>query len=56
MDANVIKIYADLGVGVGVDFVASIAYDEERDRHLTAIDAQHLFADTLTRLAVRRDA
>jgi len=54
MDADVIKTYVELGLGVGI--VASIAYDEERDRHLHAIDARHLFADNLTRLAVRRDA
>nr|WP_316638474.1 CysB family HTH-type transcriptional regulator [uncultured Roseateles sp.] len=54
MDADVIKTYVDLGLGVGI--VAAIAYDEERDRHLAAIDARHLFVDNMTRLAVRRDA
>jgi LysR family transcriptional regulator, cys regulon transcriptional activator len=54
MDADVIKTYVELGLGVGI--VAAIAYDEERDRQLRAIDARHLFADNLTRLAVRRDA
>jgi LysR family cys regulon transcriptional activator len=54
MDADVIKTYVELGLGVGI--VASIAYDEARDRHLSAIDARHLFADNMTRLAVRRDA
>ena len=54
MDADVIKTYVELGLGVGI--VAAIAYDEERDRHLSAIDARHLFADNITRLAVRRDA
>ena len=54
MDADVIKTYVELGLGVGI--VAAIAYDETRDSHLTAIDARHLFADNMTRLAVRRDA
>ena len=54
MDADVIKTYVELGLGVGI--VAAIAYDEERDRHLAAIDARHLFADNMTRLALRRDA
>jgi LysR family transcriptional regulator, cys regulon transcriptional activator len=54
MDADVIKTYVDLGLGVGI--VAAIAYDEERDHHLAAIDGRHLFADNMTRLAVRRDA
>lgn len=52
MDADVIKTYVELGLGVGI--VAAIAYDEERDRHLAAIEAGHLFAANLTRLAVRR--
>ena len=54
MDADVIKTYVELGLGVGI--VASIAFDEERDRHLRALDARHLFADNMTRLAVRRSA
>ena len=34
--------------------VASIAFDAERDRHLRAIDARHLFEVNLTRLGLRR--
>jgi LysR family cys regulon transcriptional activator len=52
MDADVIKTYVELGLGVGI--VASIAFDEERDRTLRAIDAGDLFAMNLTKLAVRR--
>jgi LysR family cys regulon transcriptional activator len=52
MDADVIKTYVELGMGVGV--VASIAYDEERDRNLKALDAGHLFAVNMTRLAFKR--
>jgi len=52
MDADVIKTYVGLGLGVGI--VASIAFDEERDRDLRAIDARHLFEINLTKLAVRR--
>lgn len=54
MDADVIKTYVELGMGVGI--VASIAFDAERDRHLHAIDARHLFEVNLTRLALRRGA
>ena len=54
MDADVIKTYAELGMGVGI--IASIAFDAERDRYLRAIDARHLFEVNLTRLALRRDA
>jgi LysR family cys regulon transcriptional activator len=54
MDADVIKTYVELGMGVGI--VASIAFDPERDRTLRALDARHLFEINLTRLAVRRGA
>ena len=54
MDADVIKTYVELGMGVGI--VASIALDEVRDRHLRTIEAGHLFAINVTRLAVRRGA
>ena len=54
MDADVIKTYVELGMGVGI--IAAIAHDEERDAHLTAIDARHLFASNMTRLAIRRGA
>ncbi len=54
MDADVIKTYVELGMGVGI--IAAIAYDEQRDAQLAAIDARHLFASNMTRLAVRRGA
>lgn len=52
MDADVVKTYVALGVGVGI--VAGFAYDEERDRELGAIEAGHLFEINTTRLAIRR--
>ena len=52
MDADVIKTYVELGLGVGI--VAAIAFDEQRDPHLRALDARHLFAANMTRLAIRR--
>ena len=52
MDADVIKTYVELDMGVGI--VASIAFDAERDRTLRALDARHLFEINLTRLAIRR--
>jgi LysR family cys regulon transcriptional activator len=54
MDADVIKTYVELGMGVGI--VASIAFDAERDRTLRALEAGHLFELNLTRLAFRRNA
>lgn len=52
MDADVIKTYVELGMGVGI--IASMAFDEARDAALQAIDARHLFASNMTRVAVRR--
>jgi LysR family cys regulon transcriptional activator len=52
MDADVIKTYVELGMGVGI--IAAIAYDEQRDALLRAVDARHLFAVNMTRLAIRR--
>lgn len=52
LDADVIKTYVALGLGVGI--IASMAYDPERDDHLRLIEAPHLFAQNVTRIAVRR--
>ena len=52
MDADVIKTYVELGMGVGI--IASIALDTERDAQLRMLDARHLFEINLTRLAIRR--
>lgn len=54
MDADVIKTYVRLGLGVGI--IAAVAYDPQRDAPLQALEARHLFEPNLTRLAVRRDA
>ena len=54
MDADVVKTYVELGMGVGL--IAAIAFDEARDTGLRALDARHLFASNMTRLAVRRGA
>jgi LysR family cys regulon transcriptional activator len=52
MDSDVIKQYVSLGMGVGI--VASMAFDHGRDQGLRAVEASHLFAPNVTRLAVRR--
>lgn len=54
MDADVIKTYVELGMGVGI--IAAMAYDEERDPGLRAIDARHLFATNMTHVGLRRGA
>jgi LysR family cys regulon transcriptional activator len=54
MDADVIKTYVELGMGIGI--VASVALDAERDRNLRILDAGHLFQVNLTRLGLRQGA
>ncbi len=51
-DADVIKTYVRLGVGVGI--VASMALDPELDKDLVAIDASHLFASSITKIGFRK--
>lgn len=52
IDADVIKTYVELDLGVGI--VASMAYDPEKDRDLALIPVPSLFPSNTTRLAVRR--
>ncbi|PKO46368.1 MAG: HTH-type transcriptional regulator CysB [Betaproteobacteria bacterium HGW-Betaproteobacteria-22] len=54
IDADVIKTYVTLGLGVGL--VANMAYDPDRDLNLVKVDVSHLFADSTTYLGVRKDA
>jgi len=51
-DADVIKTYVRLGVGVGV--IASMAIDPKIDSDLVAIDASHLFKASTTKIGFRR--
>lgn len=52
MDADVIKTYVRLGLGIGI--IAKMAYDPRSDNDLCALDAGHLFPVSTTKLAVRR--
>ncbi|HEU4486899.1 MAG TPA: LysR substrate-binding domain-containing protein, partial [Povalibacter sp.] len=51
-DADVIKTYVRLGLGVGI--VADVAVDPREDRDLVAIDASHLFATHTTWIGFSR--
>jgi len=51
LDADVIKTYVELGMGVGI--VAQMAYDPSRDTQFDMLDATHLFAPSTTRLGLR---
>ena len=54
IDADVIKTYVGLGLGVGL--IANMAYDDERDKDLVRLDCSHLFPPSTTYLGVRKDA
>lgn len=51
-DADVIKTYVRLGLGIGI--VASLAYDEESDGDLVALPAGHLFTPSTTVIGFKR--
>ena len=52
VDADVIKTYVRLGLGVGI--VARMAYDIKADDDLVALDASHLFRSSVTKLGIRK--
>ena len=52
LDADVIKTYVSLGLGLGI--ISALAFDAQRDAGLVAVDATHLFESNTTRLALRR--
>ena len=52
LDADVIKTYVSLGLGLGI--ISALAFDAQRDIGLVAVDAAHLFESNTTRLALRR--
>ena len=54
IDADVIKTYVELGLGIGI--VAMMAYNPERDHRLRALDASHLFEPSTTRIGIRKDS
>jgi len=51
-DADVIKTYVRLGLGIGI--IAHMAFDPELDSDLVALDASHLFQSSTTKIGVRR--
>jgi LysR family cys regulon transcriptional activator len=53
IDADVIKTYVELGLGVGI--MAEIAFIPEREPHLRMINARHLFKPSTTRIAIRKN-
>lgn len=51
-DADVIKTYVRLGLGIGI--VAHMAYDPEKDADLVALEAKHLFKSSVASIGFRR--
>jgi|SRR5690554_112208 len=51
-DADVIKTYVRLGLGIGI--VAKMAYEESTDSDLVALDVDHLFDASITKIGFRR--
>lgn len=52
VDADVIKTYVRLGLGVGI--IASMAYDAKTDKDLILLSADHLFESSVTHIGFRR--
>lgn len=53
IDADVIKTYVELGLGIGI--LAEIAFIPERELHLRMMNARHLFKPSTTRIAIRKN-
>jgi LysR family cys regulon transcriptional activator len=53
IDADIIKTYVRLGLGIGI--VANMAFDAKADGDLRIADASHLFESSTTRLGLRRN-
>lgn len=51
-DADVIKTYVRLGIGIGI--VASMAVDAKQDTDLVKLDASHLFEPSVTKIGFRK--
>jgi len=51
-DADVIKTYVELELGVGI--IASMAFDAVKDSPLVQLNADHLFLPSITHLGIRR--
>lgn len=54
IDADIIKTYVALGLGIGI--VAYMAFDPKADKGLRAVDAAHLFESATTRIGIRKNA
>ncbi len=53
IDADVIKTYVELGLGIGI--LAKMAFVPDRDKQLRMLDVSHLFKPSTTRIAIRQN-
>jgi LysR family cys regulon transcriptional activator len=53
VDADVIKTYVRLGLGVGI--IARMAFEQDQDNDLVALDASELFGTSVTHIALLKD-
>jgi len=53
IDADVIKTYVELNLGVGL--IAEMAYDKDKDSELESRDVSHLFPTSTTFIGIRKD-
>jgi LysR family cys regulon transcriptional activator len=51
IDADVIKTYVDVGLGIGI--IAGVAYDPRRDSGLVGLPVGHLFGTHTTRVGIK---
>ena len=52
LDADVIKTYVELGMGIGI--IASMAFNPVKDTDLRLLRCEHLFGENTTYIALRR--
>jgi LysR family cys regulon transcriptional activator len=52
LDADVIKTYVELGMGIGI--IASMAFNPAKDSDLRLLECEHLFESNTTYIALRR--
>lgn len=53
VDADVIKTYVRLGLGVGI--IADMAYSPQQDDDLCVINVEHLFGISCSQIAIKKD-
>jgi len=53
IDADVIKTYVELNLGVGL--IAEMAYDKNKDSALESRDVSHLFPTSTTYIGIRKE-